>query len=62
MATGGLGIRLAGRGHRLAMRSGVGWDVTRTGQTVRIDVNAGLSNSEDASTAIIAATVEHLLD
>lgn len=44
------------------MRSGVGWDVTRTGQTVRIDVNAGLDNSEDASTAISAATVEHLLD
>jgi hypothetical protein len=44
------------------MRSGVGWDVTRTGRTVRIDVNAGLDVSEDASTAIIAATMEHLLD
>jgi hypothetical protein len=44
------------------MRSGVGWGVTRTGRTVRIDVNGGLDGSEDASTAIIAATVDHLLD
>jgi hypothetical protein len=44
------------------MRSGVGWEVTRTGRTVRIDVTAGLDISEDASTAIIAATMEHLLD
>jgi hypothetical protein len=44
------------------MRSGVGWDVTRTGRTVRIDVNGGLDISEDASTAIFAATIEHLLD
>jgi hypothetical protein len=44
------------------MRSGVGWDVTRTGGTVRIDVNAGLDISEDAGSTIIAATMEHLLD
>jgi hypothetical protein len=44
------------------MRSGVGWDVTRTGRTVRIEVNGGLDSSEDARTAIIAATMEHLLD
>jgi hypothetical protein len=44
------------------MRSGVGWDVTRAGRTVRIDVNAGADISEDATTAIIAATMEHLLD
>lgn len=44
------------------MRSGVGWDVTRKGRTVRIDVNAGLDISQDVRTAIIAATMEHLLD
>ena len=44
------------------MRSGIGWDVTRTAGTVRIDVNEGLDNSEDASGAILAATMEHLLD
>jgi hypothetical protein len=44
------------------MRSGAGWVVTRTGRTVRIDLNAGLDTSEDATTAIIAATLEHLLD
>jgi len=44
------------------MRSGAGWDVTRTGRTVRVDLNAGSDISEDASTAIIAATMEHLLD
>jgi hypothetical protein len=44
------------------MRSGVGWDVSRIGRTVRIDINAGLDMPEHASTAIIAATMEHLLD
>lgn len=44
------------------MRSGVGWDVTRTGRTVRIDLSGGLASSEDVRTAMIAATVEHLLD
>jgi hypothetical protein len=49
-------------GTRSLMRSGVGWDVIRTGRTVRIDVNAGVDISEDAGTAIIAASMEHLLD
>jgi hypothetical protein len=44
------------------MRSGAGWGVTRTGQTVRIAFDAGRDISEDASTAIIAAAMEHLLD
>ena len=49
-------------GTRSLMRSGVGWDVIRTGRTVRIDVNAGVDISEDAGTAIIAASMEHMLD
>ena len=36
--------------------------MTRTGRIVRIEVTAGLDISEDACTAIIAATMEHLLD
>ena len=36
--------------------------MTRTGRTVRIDLNGGLDSSEDVRTAMIAATVEHLLD
>jgi hypothetical protein len=44
------------------MRSGVGWDVIRTGRTVRVDFNAGGDISEDAGAAILAATMEHLLD
>jgi hypothetical protein len=44
------------------MRSGVGWDVIRTGRTVRIEINAGVDISQETQTAIIAATTEHLLD
>ena len=44
------------------MRSGVGWDITRTGRTVRIDISEEVDISEDATTAILAATIEHLLD
>ncbi len=44
------------------MRSGVGWDVTRTGRTVRIDLSAGVDISDDVTTAILAATMQHLLD
>ena len=44
------------------MRSGAAWAVSRTGRTVRIDVTAGLDVREDESTAILAATMEHLLD
>lgn len=36
--------------------------MTRKGRTVRIDVDEGVDMSQDASTAIIAATMEHLLD
>jgi hypothetical protein len=49
-------------GNGSLMRSGVGWDVIRTGRTVRVDLNAGVEISEQAQTAIIAATTEHLLD
>jgi hypothetical protein len=44
------------------MRSGVEWDVTRTGRTIRIDISAGVDISEEAQIDIIAATMEHLLD
>jgi hypothetical protein len=36
--------------------------VTRTGRTVCIDIHADRDVSDDAITAIIAATMEHMLD
>ena len=36
--------------------------MTRTGRTVHIDVTGGVDISDDARTAMIAATMEHLLD
>jgi len=44
------------------VRSGVGWDVTRIGRSVRISIDGRFYIPEDASTAIVAATMEHLLD
>ena len=46
----------------MRVRSVVGWDVTRTGRTVRIDIVAEVDMSEEATTAILAAAMEHLLD
>lgn len=55
-------IRKPPHGYGSRMRSGVGWDVTRTGRTVRVDLDAGVDISDEARTAMIAATMEHLLD